>query len=239
MCAARSKKAFDDRADLLHGVLYSFSLSDQDAAAAVARIHGGTRHDQIAHAGETRQRFLTPAHCFGKTGNLRERACHQQRFCVVAQTCAVADAAAQRHNVFERTGKLHAHHIVMRVDAEHIIHENALHGFRHALLLRRSDTAGRYSERDLLGVRGSGEHGNRTGPLRLFAKDFRHAKMRLLLYALRQRNKDRAAGDVRRRRPRDPAQGEGRRGENEQLAVLQALEVVRDRDLFRDRHVFE
>lgn len=71
---------------------------------------------------------LRPAHALGQARDLTQRAGDEQRTGVVAHAAAVADAAAQRRDVLERARKLHADDIVVRVDAEDLVHERALHG---------------------------------------------------------------------------------------------------------------
>ena len=184
-------------------------------------MHRRTRDDEIAHAGKTGERLLAPAHALGQARDLTQRAGDEQRTGVVAHAAAVTDAAAQRRDVLERARKLHADDVVVRVDAEDLVHERALHGLGARLIGGRRHTARRQTARDLLGVRGAGEHCDTIALAAFLCDDLAHAQVRSALNALRERDEQRAFFQVRRSLMRNGAQCKRRRREDGHLRILE------------------
>ena len=113
----------------------------------------------------------------------------------------------------------------MCVDAEDFVHESTLHGLGARLIGGRGHAARRQTARDLLGVRGAGEHRNAIALPTFLRDDLAHAQVRSALDALRQRHEQRAFPQVRR-------------GEDDHLRVFEHGKVTRHSDTRWDAHAF-
>ena len=118
--------ALDRRAHLRHCLLNGLSFSDQNAAAAVAGMHGGAGNDQIAHTTETRKGLLPSPHRHAKARHLRHSPGHEKRLGVVAKPHTIADAAAQSQHIFQCAAQLHTDDIRVGIHAEIGVHKNVL-----------------------------------------------------------------------------------------------------------------
>ena len=138
-----------------HHVHLVDDLGDLAAAAellahpAVAALRRDARGDQVAHAGEPRERLRLAAHRHAEPRDLGEPARDHGRARVVADAEPVAHARGDRDHVLERAAELAADHVGVRVDAEQAGVEHALHLARDALVVDRDHARGGEAGHDL------------------------------------------------------------------------------------------
>ena len=119
---------------------------------------------------------------------------------VVAEANAFDDAGRDGHDVLERTAKLDADHVVVRVDAKRRAAQRRLRRAGRVRMLRRRDDRRRLTSHDLGGEARAGDSDDRVSR-DLFVDDRRHEGERLLLDALRGDREHRVAADAPRRWP--------------------------------------
>ena len=114
----RRRQPLDDHADLRD------RLVGRRRPARSARRRGGcgrgdsARDDQVAHAGEARERLGRAAAGLAEPGHLGQPARDQRRLGVVAEAEAVDAAGGERDHVLRRGAELDADEVVVDVDAE-------------------------------------------------------------------------------------------------------------------------
>ena len=121
--------------DLLYRLLRRSSLPNQNTAAAISGVHGGTGDDQVPHARQSGKGLFPSAHGHAQPGDLGKSPGHKGGFCVVATTHAVAATGTERDHILQGGGQLHSHGVVGGIDAEPGAHEHILHQLGRPLIL--------------------------------------------------------------------------------------------------------
>ena len=99
---------------------------DEDAAPAVAGVHGGTGDDQVAHPGQAGEGVLPSAQGHPQAGHLRQPPGHQQGLGVVPTAHAVGAAGTQGDDVFQGGADLGPDPVVAGIDPEALVHKQVL-----------------------------------------------------------------------------------------------------------------
>ena len=171
--------ALHHHADLLHGLLRTFALADQDAGAVVAAVHTGGGNDQVADTGQTRKGLDIAAHGHAQPGDLGNAAGDQGGAGVIAVAKAGGDANAQRDDVLHSTAQFHTLDISVGVHAHTGIAEHLLHHLGSFQIRAGGNDGSGQIQRHLLGVGGAAERHqtHRTGAVlvaQLVGKDLGH-----------------------------------------------------------------
>ena len=115
----------------------------------------GTRHDQVAHAGQAHAGHSLSAASMDQTTHLSQSTGHDERKGVVAHARSGCDAADDGHDVLHRTAKLNTDQIGREVDAEVRSEDDALEEIADLHALTSDGRGGEGPMADLLGVIGA------------------------------------------------------------------------------------
>ena len=135
--------ALDHHADFLDGIFRGLALADEDTGAVVAAVHTGSRHDEVADAGQTCEGVDIAAHRHAQTGDLGDAAGDEGSAGIIAVAEAGGDADAQRDDVLHGAAQLYTLDVLVGVDAHDIVGEDLLHiGSGLHILAGRHDGGG-------------------------------------------------------------------------------------------------
>ncbi len=142
-------------------------------------MHGGTGHNEVADAGQSREGGLPGAQGDPQPGGFGEAPGHEHGLGVVAEAHAVHNSGAQGDDVFQRTPQLRTHRVGTGVDPEGVGHKGVLDKFRQILVLAGGETPRGDAPGDLLGVGGAREDHHLVS--RLLGRHLAHPQMGALL----------------------------------------------------------
>src|SRR5947208_5860864 len=114
----RRRQPLDHLADLGQRLARRGTARHQLARAAIAAVRMPARDDEVAHAGEARERVRVRAERLAQPRHLDEPARDQRRLRVVAEPEPVDRARCERDHVLRSRAELDADEIVVDVDAE-------------------------------------------------------------------------------------------------------------------------
>ncbi len=165
------------------------------AQGVVARQRRGARRDEIAHAGQARERVGVRTQGQAQARDLGQTARDDRGGRVVAEAQAVGDAHAHRDHVLVGAAQFHAQHIRVGVRTEVRRCRGRRDGFGGTGVGRGDDGRRGLSRGDLAGQVGARDHhltvGFHTPHL---AQHLRHPLMRAHLDALHQGHHERVCG---------------------------------------------
>ena len=199
-------------------------------------VCGGVVGQCVGDAYDPRLDNFAPERYAGKPEECR-RSCshHDSEFCrfraayrqqsgksVVAIAGSVGYARADRKHVLERSGELHAHHVVIEIDSEFVCREKVCHCQSGFLLAGRHRHACRDSDAYLLGVRRTAD-ADISVKIEVFADDLGHPLVSLLLETLGDAGDDGILADIRGRRLDGASYVLRRKGKDHEVRVLQSF----------------
>ena len=155
--------AFGDHLRARRNLLGRFALAQPFAETAVAAVAAEGGDDQVAHAAQSEKCVPPRAQRHAEPGHLRQPARAQRRLRVVAESNPVAGAGGDGDDVLERAAQLDANDVVVRVNAEPLVHENFLGGRRQRRIFGGHDHRRGDAAPDFLGVARARERDDR-GP---------------------------------------------------------------------------
>ena len=123
-----------------------------------------TRRDDVAHAGQTVERFDPGPQINPEPGDLDQSPRKEGGLGVIARAQSVADARGNPHDVFEGPGQLDPERIVTGVHTKRLVREEVANPAIEGIVSARDDHRGRQPAGQLLGVAGTGEDGDGRGP---------------------------------------------------------------------------
>ena len=146
----RGGQPFDDLADLRPGLVGGRAARDQLSGAAVAAERVEARCDQIAHAGEARERLRLGSAGLPEPRHLDETTGDEGRLRVVAEAEPVDGARREGDHVLRRAAELDPDHVAVDVDAERARVDRVLQAQRERFVLGCDHGGARQARRDLL-----------------------------------------------------------------------------------------
>ena len=167
----------------------------------VATVHTGTGHDQVPHAGQSREGFGLTAHGNAQAGQLRVAAGDEGGLGVVAVAQAHGNAHRQRNDVFDRAAQLNASTVGGGIHPEGGCGENLLHPPGRSRIGAARHNDGGQVTGHLLGVGGTGERHHTAvvpaaRPGKLLLDDLGHGHQGLFLHALGHIHDNLAVGNM-------------------------------------------